>query len=546
MGISIEAYRARIGLYHHRLKGYSTSVPPAQPLPVGAGLSSVGFPATVLLILLLIAGVEPNPGPNDSYKCKYCNLAFETIALYSKHVMVHSHWKNFGIQCCFCNLEFKSSASFASHITRLHREMRTTGNDTVIVSQPPAIFKCPVDSCNEKLDSRQKYMDHVPSHFTGLIAYQCKLGTCKSKISEKRQFQIHMCRSHPVATFAGTSSAVISSYHNDEALETFSLSEDTNEDYEIAMDSSDTSSKDRTTEDTTSGDPYPENMIKDDIARFYLKLEGEFMFASSTVQEISLEFQRLTEYSHHCMKRALKQQLYLLHLSEPDVKSIMHSTFKSDPVFNVHHKNEDVEHLASHHLRNKYWHKAFPYVEPKEIYFGGNEAGKKRVAQYVSIRETLQILLKDKDIKRMVLQSFERNNETSSIFQDYHDGSAYSAQVSTYESNKCLQLLLFEDAFDFAAFGPSAGKHKPIGFYYMLGNLPAEYRSKLDLIQLAYMVLEKDTKPTMQEELDGKDILKEALCPLLDELKVLKSEGFDIDDEMIPVCLLFLTGDSLG
>lgn len=59
----------------------------------------------------------------------------------------------------------------------------------------------------------------------------------------------------------------------------------------------------------------------------------------------------------------------------------------------------------------------------------------------------------------------------------------------------------------------------------MLGNLPPEYRSKVDMIHLAFLVLEKDTMPTDQEELDGIDVLKEALKPLLDELTDFKKKG---------------------
>jgi len=195
-------------------------------------------------------------------------------------------------------------------------------------------------------------------------------------------------------------------------------------------------------------------------------------------------------------------------LSEPVIQSIMHTTFKSDPVFNVHHKDYDVEHLGTHHFRDKYWQKKFPFVAAKEVYFGTNVAGKKRVAQYVPIKETLKVLLRDKKVKEMVLQSFQRKDNSSSVLQDFCHGSGFSSHMCQHAEGKCVQILLFQDAFDFTAFGPSASVHKPIGFYYTLGNLPPEFRSKVDLIQLAYLLLEKDTCPTMEEELDNKDILR--------------------------------------
>lgn len=64
--------------------------------------------------------------------------------------------------------------------------------------------------------------------------------------------------------------------------------------------------------------------------------------------------------------------------------------------------------------------------------------------------------------------------------------------------------------------------------------------------QFAGLVLDNDTAPTQQEELDGKDILKEAIQPTLEELVDLKINRIDIDGEKIPVCLLYLIGDSRG
>lgn len=140
-------------------------------------------------------------------------------------------------------------------------------------------------------------------------------------------------------------------------------------------------------------------------------------------------------------------------LSEPVIQSIMHTTFKSDPVFNVHHKEYDVEHLGTTHLRDrdKYWHKKFPFVATKEVYFGINVAGKKRVVQYIPTKETLQVLLRDKKVKKMVLQSFQRKDNSSSVLQDFCHGSGFSSHMCHHAEGKCVQILLFQDAFDFTA-----------------------------------------------------------------------------------------------
>lgn len=536
MGVPIDVYRARIGLHHSCLRSSRASRSSRthehqafNPF----GLSTLCVAAGVIVCLLLIAGVEPNPGPN-AYVCKYCKLSFKSTLQYTKHLLIHSHWKNFAIECCFCSHKFKNAASLESHISRFHRDVREKPPSL------PAVFSCPVDACKEDLGSREDYMNHMSDHLQESATFQCSLHNCKSMISQKRQFQKHMSRDHPVNAFGGTShTAEINDQASTESSCHVNLTDGSEEN--VDMEAGDVGD-----EEIEQEDPYPEHIIKDDIARFYLKLEGECLMATMTVQEISEEIARLTEYSHHCLRKTLYQQLSNIGLPELAIKSIIHTTFDSDPVFNVHHKDKDIEYLGSDYFRNKYWHKRFPFVQPEEIYFGVNDAGKKRVAQYVSIKETLQVLLRDEEIRKMILKSFQREGNTPTVLEDFCDGSGYAAHKCQHADGKCLQLLLFQDAFDFAAFGPSAGVHKPIGFYWTLGNLPSEYRSQLDLILLAYMILEKDTRATMQEELDGRDILKETLAPLLDELKRLNTEGIEIDGEKIPVCLLYIIGDSLG
>ncbi|XP_034232891.1 uncharacterized protein LOC117640479 [Thrips palmi] len=146
----------------------------------------------------------------------------------------------------------------------------------------------------------------------------------------------------------------------------------------------------------------------------------------------------------------------------------------------------------------------------------------------------------------MLLKSFQKEINETSILKDFCDGEAYIKHRCGHSDGKCIHLLLFQDAFEFNAFGPSASFFKTLGFYYLVGNLDPEFRSKVDVNQLAGLVLEKDTVPTVEEELECKDILKEAIKPLLDELEDLKKNGIDVDGETIPVCLLFLIGDNLG
>ena len=137
---------------------------------------------------------------------------------------------------------------------------------------------------------------------------------------------------------------------------------------------------------------YPEFVIKDEVARFYLKLEGDFILPTTRVQAISQEVKLITEFSHHSLKNTLKRELAEAGVSEEVSNRVVSKTFKEDRVFNIHHRHEDVEHMDTHHMRQQYWQKRFPYVEPQQIRVGTSENGKARYAQYVSMRESMKVV----------------------------------------------------------------------------------------------------------------------------------------------------------
>lgn len=84
---------------------------------------------------------------------------------------------------------------------------------------------------------------------------------------------------------------------------------------------------------------------------------------------------------------------------------------------------------------------------------------------------------------------------------------------------------------------PTAGTYKCVGFYFLLGNLSPKCRSKVDAIQLAFIVKESDLKYFGPAE-----VLKD----LLNELSELANTGIQYKNETLPVVTLHMCGDNLG
>ncbi|KAK3928349.1 Kelch repeat and BTB domain-containing protein 8 [Frankliniella fusca] len=290
-------------------------------------------------------------------------------------------------------------------------------------------------------------------------------------------------------------------------------------------------------------DPYPPRVVKDAVLQFYVELEGEHVLPSSTVQTISEKISKFSEMSHHSLKRTLVKELMSLGIENDSIASVVNKTFLSDPVFNMHHK-QDVEQVSSIYLRKKLMKERLPYVSPVEVFLGRDESGKPKLGHRVSVKETLEILLRDPKVKAEILKSFDFEPSEDGVLRDFTDGSAFREHLKIHK--KCIHLILFQDAFEHNPFGPSKGKYKTIGMYYVIGNFSPEFRSKVDKILLAFLLLERHLQTTESEHLNGCDKLKEVFESFINEMKTMQSEGLTVDGEKIPVCVLFIAGDNLG
>lgn len=296
--------------------------------------------------------------------------------------------------------------------------------------------QCPLITCAAKTYSRKKCIAHIRGHLKEGKEVKCPF--CPSKCSKPDQFSVHMSRFHPVdITFEQLSSGVKPlSGGSEDFSEEAGLNAESGDDHHL---------ENNNQEDDPPNEIFlPENVIKDEIARFYLKLEGLHLLPTLIVQDIAEEVKFITELVHHSLKNALKEELNNIGLEENIIESVTKKTFMCDPVYNVHHKGEAQKHFGSAHLRSVFWQRRFPYVEPQRFPFGVDGNGKKKVAHYISIRDTLQVLLKDPDIKQKVVDSFNRENNNSEILSDYTDGSAYIEHKKQHEMESVCSCYYFK------------------------------------------------------------------------------------------------------
>ena len=357
MGVSIEFYRCHIGRFQFRQGALSRSVCCRNQCDIGVSFRHV--PLAVVLALLLISGIESNPGP--VFTCKVCSHSYASVLEYSEHVKIHQSTKRsifMSIPCCWCGQHFKNISSFESHITRYHhdkRERKGSEANPILESSSPIFVHCPL--CPDELQSRSDYLKHMAAHLRDGKSFECPLSKCKQVQQDLHKFWSHTSRYHPAHSEASTSS---SAQEFQAAVASTSSAPDSAPDQFLFEAYSEDSFGDDTGTEGTEGissaenpssqlqaqpasEVFPESLIKDEMGKFYLKLESSLMLPTNHVQEISQEVKLISELSHHSLRKAMIREMQEAGASYDQAVSIADKTFKCDPIYNIHHKHEDVE-----------------------------------------------------------------------------------------------------------------------------------------------------------------------------------------------------------
>ena len=171
--------------------------------------------------------------------------------------------------------------------------------------------------------------------------------------------------------------------------------------------------------------------------------------------------------------------------------------------------------LRSEHVRRNLYKSEYGFVQPIAVSLVDDDGEKQ--FHYVPIKETLKVLFHDQKIGKYI-----QTHGTQKIgkLEDIADGLVHKTNAFFCDNPYALKILLFQDAFEVVnPLGSARNKHKIVVVYYTLGNFVPAIRSKVDVLQLALLVRDKDLRrfgPTA------------VFKPLLDDLKSLESDGIDL------------------
>ena len=449
------------------------------------------------------------------YSCNFCT--FETPFL-NKHLEHHTYHRNVNRHNYYCGYNkckkyFSDLAYLNTHLHRMHgvETMKEKVSYTGFPADDRAKFVCTINTCRKEVDSFNLLVKHFKTHIKNGQEVICPYRECNRTYSVVSSFTSHLSKYH-------VRNSSIHDLDYNAIQVNFEIEEcvdDSSTGPEIDLQES------LNIQDETDSEA---NLFIRNIVQFYLKLESELLIPASTIQYIVEEINTIHHQGQDKIKENLKARLLKENFDSNKTEDIIKAIFSTDPWIASH----DI--IRTNYKRKQFYKKQFDYVQP--IFVDINKEKKTSFA-YVPILDTLKSVFKDKSLENVFnLRAAEPNED---YFKDFTDGEVFKNNNFFKNNVEALQIIIYQDSFEVVnPIGAAKKKHKILAIYMNIGNIPDVFRSHVNTIKLVALVREKDFEHNV---VYGK---------LVEDLKILESEGINVNGKSIKGSLVFITGDNLG
>ena len=267
---------------------------------------------------------------------------------------------------------------------------------------------------------------------------------------------------------------------------------------------------------------------------FTLSLETKHNMSQSAIDNVVSTANLLVESHIDDFKRQIQSKLESLNI-EPDIVDSIDV-------------NTGFEVLSSHSRRKSFYRKNLDtLVEPQQVNIGDKFITKNSVIQNVPkygyvipFKESLQQLLQLPEIWGQIQNPHISQDE---FMYDICDGDVFANHPVFSNDRKALQIILNCDDMEIVnPLGSHIKKHKITLFYFTLGNIAPEYRSKLQAIQLLAVCRSKDVRNTKSEE--------KLLSDFISTVSEMEQHGIELDIHggncLVKGTLLIVPADTLA
>ena len=446
--------------------------------------------------------------------CPRCGLiGFVGIRQVILHLAsVHSCEPHFHVVCNFpkavgsCCSVFSSVASFKSHIYNYHSNLLfgIHRDDSTVRTE----IRCPI--CDDVFSSLRNVSSHYREHCEHGIAVQCLVKHCDSSFNVISSYTAHMSRMHKNVSIDSLRVELLQQVRADEAEVSNEVV--TSDDF-----------------DTDAVQDIDRPNITRNVALLFLKMKAQYCLADSTIQAIIDDFAQAfavsSEYANHEMRSVCAKH----GLSASDTEELI--TVGQTGIW-----NKAVSELSTDCKRSTFYKQNFPFVNPSEYKFI-DDCDCIETFQYVSILDSLKILLKNEEVRTHIMNP---PAQVDGHLASFRDGNLYKNHPIFSHVEYGLEIILYSDEFEIVnPLGPHKKKHKLMAFYFTLGNLHQRCKSQMSAMFLVLLCKSSSVQ---------KHGFSAIAAVINRELSVLENDGIVVDGYPCAIhgALAFIAGDNLN
>lgn len=322
-------------------------------------------------------------------------------------------------------------------------------------------FNCSM--CHFSTQHYQRYYRHVirlHKHDPHFIV-QCCINSCSYSTKSWNAYKIHVCRKHK--------------HFRDEIIE--HGAEDTDDNL---YDNGNSNEEEDVDIDTSLQKAFCN-------ARFLLQLESNYNLPKVAIDSVVSSVSLLVESHQASYRKQLKAALVEQGVSETDFDNVH---IQSESMFDI---------FQTEHMRQKFYSTYCQTDSPQEVLLGtvtklikGKIRQVQRLGYIIPLFDSLQSLFDMPEIQHYLEKPHYSTNE---YMFDLCDGKQMTENPLYRKNPNAIQIILNTDDIEVVnPLGSHVKTHKLSMFYYTLGNIPPQFRSKLSSIQLLAVARTVDTK----------------------------------------------------
>jgi len=456
------------------------------------------------------------------YHCYFCTYTSDSWNDNFRHQQFHKSLSD-KFQCGYnsCRKFFKKENNLRMHMIRTHHvfiKTESKSSSKIRLINQNAQLTCTVSVCKKIFQNYSEFLKHLKEHIRNdNVRINCPYGNCNKAYDNVQSFTGHLSKYHRnpdlICQEVDRQFLIEDNNINDECgnlpVEIHSLPTDESSAVFI------------------NNDENEDQLFLTYIVQFYLKLESQYLIPVSTIDHLAADIENMHNYGWQNMLDNIRQSLKLEKISDYNINRICKHLTLNDLFLKSHKLLNNKLKRTNYYTHNK------RYISPKKIMLGTDAEGRETFFHYVPILETIKAMYADKSIEAYLDLPMPSSTD---IFQDFHDGKMFKKNEFFANNPKAIKVILYQDSFEIVnPIGSARTKHKILGVYMSLGNLPDYIRTHINSIQLVALVKEK--------LFDHNKVYG----PIIRDLQILETFGIEITPNNIRKGgLVFIAGDNLG